>query len=301
MTREIKKGQITFVGANPLALREDPGAVHLETPTEEQQRLIDVVGGTVAAYMRAAKELLAGKLAHLRGLAPPHLTDPGNVLVACCSGGVAIRYEVKSGSDPRVIMGWMSGTLAEVAAVVSQYFVVCHADRNYTPAAPIGAPELKLATTRAETGESTVLATARIWFDTVLENPDTPPAAPGKPFCLLSVRNTFEVQFVGELLSVGPDQRPPQPFLARSAMRLPVGWECIEIFPFPAEGSWKPEYALLWAENDILAAAVEHQFREAQFNSLDPKADARRGAAQLLESYKQLLDSGPDREEILQA
>src|SRR2546426_7556684 len=41
-----------------------------------------------------------------------------------------------------------------------------------------------------------------------------------------------------------------------------------------------------WAENDILAAAVEHQFREAQFNSLDPKADARRGAAQLLEDRK---------------
>jgi hypothetical protein len=49
-----------------------------------------------------------------------------------------------------------------------------------------------------------------------------------------------------------------------------------------------------------LATVVGQQFRESHFQSLDPKAEARRQVAELLKSYKDLLDSNPEREEVLQ-
>src|SRR5258706_7946581 len=86
----------------------------------------------------------------------------------------------------------------------------------------------------------------------------------------------------------------------RSVLRLPVGWDCVEIYPFLDLDHWKPEYAPVWAESDILAAVVSLQLREAQFQSLDPKAEARKQYAAHLRTFKELLDSDPEREETLQ-
>jgi len=297
MPEEMKKGQITFVGANPMALTDVVGE-GLEALTEEQKDFVGKVGGTIAAYVKAAKNLLAGRLAHLRDWAPPYLSDPGNVLVACCPEGAVIRYEAKSDKQ-RIIAAWMSGDVPEVAAALSQNLIRCHSDRNYTSTVETTGTELQFSTVKLDTGESTNIATARIGFDAVLERPETLPQPPAKPFCLLSVRNTFEIQILGELLSIEPAGGPPQPFLVRSLMRLPVGWDCIEIFPFVDLEHWRPHYVSTWAENDILAAVVSHQFREAQLNNLDPNVEARRRFSALLQSYRELLDSNPEREEAL--
>jgi hypothetical protein len=72
------------------------------------------------------------------------------------------------------------------------------------------------------------------------------------------------------------------------------------VYPFIDPEQWKPDYAPFWAESDILAAVVARRFQEDQFQSLDPNAEARRQVAELLKSYKDLLDSNPEREEILQ-
>ena len=84
-------------------------------------------------------------------------------------------------------------------------------------------------------------------------------------------------------------------------MKLPVGWECVEVFPFLNIDHWEPQYAAIWAENDILASVLRHQLRESQLNNLDPNAGARKQFGILLNSYKDLIDSEPDREEVLQA
>jgi len=45
---------------------------------------------------------------------------------------------------------------------------------------------------------------------------------------------------------------------------------------------------------------VINQFEESHYQSLDPKATARQSLAKILKDYKGLLDSNPDREEVLQ-
>ena len=101
-------------------------------------------------------------------------------------------------------------------------------------------------------------------------------------------------------MSEGEQFGEGQHFLARSKLRLPVGWECIEIYPFMDLDAWKPEYAAAWAENDILAAVATGQIRESHYQSLDPNAQARKRYAALLSEFKNLLDSKPEREEVLQ-
>jgi hypothetical protein len=81
---------------------------------------------------------------------------------------------------------------------------------------------------------------------------------------------------------------------------MPVGWECFEVYPDLNLANWKPETATLRAEKDILAAVVARQLHEDHYRTLDPKADARRELGALLQRYKDLLDSEPEREEILQ-
>jgi hypothetical protein len=91
-----------------------------------------------------------------------------------------------------------------------------------------------------------------------------------------------------------------QRFLARNIIRFQAGWECIEVFPFFELDRWKPEFALMWAENDLLATIVTRQFQESRLQSLDPNAAARKHFARVLNSFKALLDSDPDREETIQ-
>jgi len=136
-------------------------------------------------------------------------------------------------------------------------------------------------------------------IDTVLERPEVLPKPPLKPYCLLSAHNAIEIQLQGELVNIGQELGTGQNFLARTLFRMNVGWECIEVYPFFDLDHWKPDYAKLWAENDLLAALVARQLHESQLNSLDPLAGARTYFSAVLNEYSSLLDTDPEREETL--
>jgi hypothetical protein len=56
----------------------------------------------------------------------------------------------------------------------------------------------------------------------------------------------------------------------------------------------------VWAERDLLSWVVAHQQREAHYNALDVRAAVRNEYARLLAEFKLLLDSNPEREQLLQ-
>lgn len=210
----MKQGMVTFSGDKPLELTDD-AAQDFPGDNDEQKRTISQMGATVKAYLKAAEELLNGKYAHIKDLAPIHLADPGNVLVVCCSDGVVIRYERKADQEAelRVFGAWMAESMPEAASMLSQNIINCYPDRNYTSSIPTTGSELKLFTVNASTKEQTNIASARIGFDTVIEQPEHLPKPPQKPFCLLSVRNTFEVQLLGDLLPVDDSRGRGNAFL----------------------------------------------------------------------------------------
>lgn len=294
----MKTGRLTLAGDNPMQIEEVVDQ-NISQLTGKQQETVEQVGRTVKAYRKAAEDLLQGKYAHLKDLAPAHLADPGDILVGCCLDGVVIRYDRKKDTT-RVVAGWMSQGLPEVVSLLSQGLVQCYANTNYTSTIPTTGALLKMFRENALTRTREEVLSFRIGLDAVIRRPERLPQPPCKPYCLLSVRNIFEIGLLGEMLPNDKSAGDGQRFLARSFLRLPLGWECIELFPFFDLDQWTPENAPIWAENDLLGAVVARQFRDAHFESLDPNASARRHFAEVLKKYKNLLDSMPEREEILQ-
>jgi len=296
---QIKKGQISFTADRPMEMA-DAGEEDRFDLSEAQKATIHQLGSTTKAYLDATEKLLQGQYSHIKEWAPAHLSTPGNVLVAYCPDGVAIRFERKK-DKRRVIAGWFSESLAQLVPLLSQYLIHCYPDRSFSSTIPTTGMELRLSKTDPNKKIQEDIGSIRIGFDVVIERPETLPSPPNKPFCLLSVRNSFEFQLMGVLVREDAKSNEGQEVMIRSICSLPVGWECIEVYPFFDIDQWKPEYTMIWAERDILAAVVAHNVREAQFQSLDPNTSARREFASLLKSYKDLLDSNPEHEEILQS
>ena len=266
---------------------------------EDQLHILKVLQKAVRNYRDAAKKLLSGKYSHLRELVPAYLVDPGNILIVCSTDGTVIRYERKLESS-KIFTGWMLEDLPQIAARLSQNLIQCHTSRKFTSTVDKTGIEIKLSAVNPSTSHKKNLLSIRIGFDVVIEQPEHLPAPPHKPFCLSSIRNTVEFRLQGEMLPEGVPIGKGEPFLIRSHLRLPVGWDCVEIYPFMDIDAWNPENASAWAENDILAAVVTLKMRESHFQSLDPNAEARKYYATLLREFKTLLDSEPEREEILQ-
>jgi len=224
------------------------------------------------------------------------------IACTCCQDGIIIRYDARTEAKPAFAFGWINETLSELAPKLSESVVFCYPDKDYKSLIPEKGREIRLCKTDESTGKEEVIFHARIGIEAVIQPPTNPlPQPPAKPYCLITVANSFELGLVGIMLADGQGTDKGRRFLTRNKVRFPFGWECIEIFPFPNKNHWKPEYASIWAENDILASVVTAQFREQQFHNLDPKAAARAEYEKLLFAYKQLLDSEPEREETLQS
>jgi hypothetical protein len=76
-------------------------------------------------------------------------------------------------------------------------------------------------------------------------------------------------------------------------IKLRVGWQALEVYPTFHPDRWKPEFAGLWAENDLLAAVARHHIADTQLAAIDPNVAARRAFKKLLEELARLLE-GPE-------
>jgi len=86
---------------------------------------------------------------------------------------------------------------------------------------------------------------------------------------------------------------PIRGFIARSTFTLRVGWQAVEIYPPVDRAYWRPDYAPIWAETDLLAAVARRQFADAQFAALDPNVTARKTFERIFREFTALLD-GPE-------
>ncbi|MFC1914163.1 Shedu anti-phage system protein SduA domain-containing protein [Chloroflexota bacterium] len=270
--------------------------------TEEQRLIGKAVGPTMRAYVNAAKKLLDGKHSSLRDYAPLHLRHPSLVIAFCCKDGIIIRYESNPDQEKtKVGVGYSDESLSELAPKISEKVVYCRMNRTVEPDIPQNSPEIIIYSTSGDTGIQKDIVRMKVSFNSVIEQPSGElPSPPAKPYCILSVRNAIEIGLEIETI---PDKNSPVGkgrFITRTPLCLPVGWDCIEIFPFTDVSYWKPEYAHVWADNDILATVVAHHQRERMYDTLDPNATARRRFSNLLQEYNRLLDTEPEKEEILQ-
>lgn len=289
-------GRVKLDGANPMALIDDDGEP-LAPWTPEEERIAHIVGNSIKAYMEAASVFLDGRLQHLRDLVPEHVANPGSYLIAVCEDGIVVRYEKKSSEESKRVIAVIRKPISAVAALLSQKLVHIASTEAPYPLEESFGVELKLVAHSPSQGSTQDISASRIWLQ-VAQPTSWPPLPTGaKPYCLLSTRNEFTIEIHGALAG---NETGEQPFVARSKLRLGAGWDCIEVFPGLDLAPWMPESAALWAENDLLGAALVAQTQEAHLNSLDPRASTRRLYAALLAQFKALLDSNPEREQTLQ-
>jgi hypothetical protein len=211
--------------------------------------------------------------------------------------GIIVRHDLKTKPDQKGIVGIIEeGDLASWAPKLSGSFVHCPVEsEGYDP----GEQVVTLTLSASPTGSPAPprpFITHRL-FMLARRSPPRSANSPAarRPVPLVSVRNAFDVQLLGELLSaVDPGRSEPgRPFVMRSRVKLPLGWEALEIFPPYDHEVWDPALAPHWAESDMLAAIVQRNLSDARFRAIDPSAQTRKEVAQMLGRFEKLL-AGPE-------
>ena len=105
------------------------------------------------------------------------------------------------------------------------------------------------------------------------------PAPPARPPCLASLHKELQIELGGIVLPANiPAKAVPPPvdhFVGHGVAPLSVGWEAIEIYPRLGDEYWKPQYAPMWAELDLLASIAQANAMENALNQLDGRTEAR--------------------------
>ena len=91
-SKSIRLGKLVIKPGVPIQIT-DQGKPQVLGLTKDQKKTIQQVGRTIKAYLASAKELLEGKYAALKHMAPENLICPGNVIIICCEDGILVRYE----------------------------------------------------------------------------------------------------------------------------------------------------------------------------------------------------------------
>ena len=299
-----KSGRVEIQQGLPLRFLEDPKTAleGLVNPKERERSPEDrersrLIASTLKAYREAFKTLLSGQYAELRDYAPTYLKEPCNTTAISCTNGIIVRYDLGKGGETKLRVAVTNSNLTELAPIFSDFVV--HFPPNSEPYDPgPHVPKLELAKVNFVSGASQPIAS----FSPIILAPLTSldlgalPPPPKRP-CLLSLTN--EIQLVMEGSVVPADATTPSAvdrshdFLARGKMKLAVGWEAIEMYAPFDPNYWKPEYAALWAERDLLAAVVRKNLEDTQFAAIDPNVAARKKFKNLLDQLQALLE-GPE-------
>lgn len=271
-----------------------------ESWTPAQEVTANAVSTAIKAYLKAMEALIEGKYEHLKDKIPEYMSNPDNFLIAICTDGVVIRYEKKSLEKRKWGITVIPQGISQVVAILSQNLVHIESPEAPLPGDENFGMELKLFAHSPSQGTMRDIMAMRIWLQTKNIPPQQVESRGSKPYCLLSVRNQFDLELHGEVGSEDDENAPKQPFISRTTMRFNTGWECIEVYPRLNCDVWNSEFSPLWAERDVLGAALITQTKDSQLSNLDPRASTRCQYAALLAKFLTLLDSNPEREQFLQ-
>jgi hypothetical protein len=254
--------------------------------------LARAMAAALKAYREAALGLLNGQFANVRELAPPHLRIPCHIYIFCCVDGVLVRYDATD-EEPKVrTLDWHE-PLADIAPKLSEQVLHLPDDPN-TYVRNIKGPSFSQFFIN-ERGEEVEQARLHpfIYASKLLPDGFIMPAPSARPPCLASVHREFDIQIRGGLTPLsaprGAVSAPADQFIAQGVIQLAVGWQAIEVYPRLSEEYWKPEYAAVWAQLDLLSAIAQRNAVGSALHRLDRRRVARERHARVLEQFEGLL------------
>jgi hypothetical protein len=255
------------------------------------------IADTLAAYTKAARTLLEGRYQAFRDSAPLHVREPCSIFILECVDGIFVRYDLSTKEEAKVRFTNTMQRLAEIAPTYSDQ-LLHFPDDPASYQTPQGAPEIAL--TRVDpTGATEEIMRLRpvIYGTTTLREGFQMQPPPARPAPLIAIQNEFDLQVGGRIIPTGasPEMTGPdvEQFIAHGRFRLKLAWQTIEVYPPLAEDYWKPEYAPMWAELDLLAAVAQKNLLASTLAALDSRGAARKQYAALLQEMESLL-AGPE-------
>jgi len=257
--------------------------------TPETRSKIDRVGKTLKAYLRASRDLVAGRYAELRDYVPEHMTQACTPTAFLLDDGIIVRYDLVENPEPKVFTALLLGSITEWVPRLSESVVYCPHDASSFDAGDKG---LRIDWSRRSLqGEITPVTSMRIAIVAPIGAAQLQVQSGTRPIAIVSLTNEFEAVLVGE--TVPDDGRRKRESLVRNRLRAPVGWRTIEVYPAFNADVWNPDIAPLWAETDLLAAVTRRNLQEAHYSGLDPHVDARKRMIDLLRQLQEFLN-GPE-------
>lgn len=287
--RKLRAGTFTINPGQPMEFRGVEVAGNHVPPS----KLCTSIAQTLREYRKAARQLIEGKYATSRAHAPPHLRLPCHILVLCCPDGVIVRYDLAGDEEMKVRSADIPDQLREAAPIFSeQVFHFPDDPSTYIPEHQGPGYQWTIADEKGAVRE--VARLHPVIFASTEYPPDfQAPPPPARPTCLVSLHREFIMQMAGTLSSTDAPARsvaaPVDHFIARGIAPLAVGWQAIEIYPRLDESHWKPEFAPIWAELDLLTCVATANAEEASLMQLDGREGARNRYHQLLEELEGLL------------
>lgn len=293
-----KRGRVDVRAGQPLVFAEDRTAAEAAPePAPGLREAVSQVIATLKAYRDAVKRLLTGKYADICDFAPSYLREPCDIAAICCKNGIIVRYDLGKEGATKIRGGAMDATLTDLAPKFSDSLLHFPLDRaTYNPG-PDGI-KLELAKVDFQTGVTEPISTIQLVMLCSLHlDPVHSLPPPSRPPSLVSLTNELQLFMSGDVVPADPKLAgnidKTREFLGHGIVKLQVGWQALEIYPAFQPEYWKPEFAPLWAQNDLVAAVARRQFSRAQLATIDPNLAARRAFKALLDEFAQLLD-GPE-------
>jgi hypothetical protein len=288
-SRGIKSAQINIGPNATVTLGE---AVDVDLHPEDRAK-IDRVRETLKAYRAAVREMLGGRYADLKAVAPKYMTDACCAMAFLLPDGIIVRHDLKSSPDQKGFVAVSrEGNLASLAPHLSGSFVHCPDEiQGYNPGEQVVTLTLS-AGPEASSAPPQPFVSHRLYV-VAGRNLPTPShiQTVRRPIPLVGLRNEFDLQLTCEL---SPEQSETgSSFVLRSRVRLPLSWEAFEVFPPYDHNVWDPSVAPQWAENDLLASVIQQNLVDAHFRSIDPLSQTRKEVAQMLGRFEKLLE-GPE-------
>src|SRR6266849_9241288 len=129
------QGGIYAVPGQPLKFVEETDANREgEAISAVSDSLFTAISETLAAYRKAADDLLRSKYANVKQIAPLHLRKPCSVLIIRCEDGMFVRYDLASDGNAKIRCAQLKKTLAEISPQFSDQMIHFPQDPNsYVP------------------------------------------------------------------------------------------------------------------------------------------------------------------------
>lgn len=236
------------------------------------------------SYRHKLRAVLRDQMPEARQFIPEHLFTLQKVLICYCPDGVVIRYEPTSADKEELSMGITNNSLSDAVEAASEGWLRLHDPSKVDDRPPM--MTFRMRRTSRVTGKTDEVLSVGLGITARIPTLEEARGL-GRPSHVATSSSSLTIALHGVL---GEDPRNAKTgFITQMPVRLPVGWNAIDVYaPFLPE-QWEDNNTTNWAMSDIFGIVARRHIEESKWSRLDPDVSTRERLAAILEAGVQLF------------